>query len=155
MPSYDPRAIANEFLRLRDGPTNQMWLQKMVYIANGWNLAINNEPLTDARIEAWDGGPVFRAIWNQIRDFGYNVKGGLLGDHQGRPYVAELTPNERNVLEHVWKRYGGYSGLELSRLTHQEGTPWSNAFFGKGRNSPLDPADIKQHFIELALAGRK
>jgi uncharacterized phage-associated protein len=154
MPNHDPRAIANEFLKLKDGPANQMWLQKLVYFANGWNLAINNEPLTDARIEAWDGGPVFRTIWNHIRDFGYNAKGGLLGDKHGRPYVAELAPNERSVLDHVWKRYGGYSGIELSRMTHQEGTPWSNAYFGKGNNASLEPNDIKRHFVELALAGR-
>jgi uncharacterized phage-associated protein len=155
MAKYDPRALANEFLRLGGGVMNQMKLQKLVYIANGWNLAINNEPLTDDLIEAWDGGPVFRAIWNHIRDFGHNAKGGLLGDPQGQAYRADLTQDEKSVLEHVWKRYGGYSGLELSRMTHQEGTPWSNAYFGRGRNTPLDQADIKQHFVELALAGRK
>ncbi|MEA3538886.1 MAG: Panacea domain-containing protein [Pseudomonadota bacterium] len=156
MPAYDPRAIANEFLKLNGGqPFNQMWLQKLVYIANGWNLAINGEPLTDSRIEAWDGGPVYRTIWNHLRDFGYDLKTMLLKKPNGEPYKADLSPAEKSVIEHVWKRYGGYSGLELSRLTHQEGTPWSNSYFSKGRNAALDESDIKNHFVELALAGRK
>lgn len=154
MPGYDPRAIANEFLKLEGGPMNQMRLQKLVYIANGWNLAINGEPLTDARIEAWDGGPVYRSIWNHIRDFGYNVKDRFFG-MQGERYKANLSDEEKAVIRHVWKRYSGYTGLQLSKLTHQEGTPWSNAYFGKGRNAPLDQDEIKQHFVELALAGRK
>lgn len=156
MPHYDARAIANEFLKLSEGkPINQMWLQKLVYIANGWNLAINDAPLFDDRIEAWDGGPVVRTIWNHLRDLGRNTKDRYLGNKDGIPYQAELSDSERDVISHVWKRYGQYSGNELSQLTHQEGTPWSNAYFGRGRNSSLDQNDIKQHFVELALAGRK
>ncbi len=41
MPQFDPRAVANEFLKLNGGPMNQMKLQKLVYMAHGWNLAIN------------------------------------------------------------------------------------------------------------------
>lgn len=153
--SHDPLAIANEFLKLKkDQPINQMWLQKLVYMAHGWNLAINGEPLVSGRIEAWDGGPVIRAIWDHMRDFGRNAAGGLFGRTTDAPFVANLTDSERAVIEHVWKRYGSYSGRQLSDMTHQEGTPWSNAYFGRGRNARLIDEDIRQHFTELALAGR-
>lgn len=155
MPAYDPRAIANEFLRLNGGPMNQIKLQKLVYIAHGWNLAINREPLVAGRIEAWDGGPVMRLIWNHLRDFGYNVAGHLFGGTSSEPYSAELSDGERNIISHVWGKYGQYSGIELSEMTHEPGTPWSNAHFGIGRNAALSPTDIQQHFIELALAGRQ
>jgi uncharacterized phage-associated protein len=154
MPSYDPRAIANEFLKSSGGSVSQMKLQKLVFFAHGWNLAINRSPLVDGRIEAWDGGPVFRAIWNHFRDFGLNYKGSLMGDESGQPICANLSQSERGVVEHVWKRYGGYTGLELSNMTHEPGTPWSNAYFGRGRNSVLSQSDIHSHFVELALAGR-
>ena len=155
MPRYDPRAIANEFVRLNGGrPSNQMWLQKLVYIANGWNLAINGEPLTNARIEAWDGGPVYRTIWNHLRDFGTDFASQLLCDASGKPFMADLLVDERQVVEHVWSKYGGFTGLELSQMTHQEGTPWSNAYFGRGQNTPISEIDIKRHFVEIALAGR-
>ena len=154
MPSHDARAIANEFLKLKDGPANQMWLQKLVYTAHGWNLAINGDPLVEDRIEAWDGGPVFRIIWNHFRDIGRNARDGLLGRADGEPYEAVLSDAERAVIRHVWKRYGAYSGNQLSEMTHREGTPWSNAYFGRGRNAQVLNEDIRQHFTELARAGR-
>lgn len=155
MPAYDPRAIANEFLKLSGGkPINQMWLQKLVYIAHGWNLAINKEPLVRDRIEAWDGGPVSRTIWNHFRDLGRNTANRLLGNPKGEPFEAELSPSEMAVVTHVWNRYSGYSGRELSEMTHQVGTPWSNAYFGRGRNAQILDNDVQQHFTDLALAGR-
>jgi uncharacterized phage-associated protein len=155
MPHHDPRAVANEFIQLSGNrPFNQMWLQKLVYIANGWNLAINGEPLTDARIEAWDGGPVYRTIWNHLRDFGSDIKTCLLCRADGTPFKADFSDTEQSIIRRVWDRYGGYSGLELSQMTHQEGTPWNNAYFGKGRNSALNQDDIRRHFVGIALAGR-
>lgn len=154
MPHQDARAVANEFIQLNSNQTfSQMWLQKLVYIADGWNLAINSEPLTDARIEAWDGGPVFRVIWNHIRDFGVDAKTRLLC-LDGRPLKAQLSRSENDVIQHVWRRYGGYTGLELSKMTHQEGTPWSNAYYGRGQNAALNETEIRNHFVGIALAGR-
>ncbi len=154
MPSYDARLIANEFLRLNGGPMSQMRLQKLVFMAHGWNLAINRAPLVADRIEAWDGGPVIRSIWNHLRDVGYDANGQLLVAANGAPSSADLSVSERGIIEHVWRRYGGYTGLELSNITHEPGTPWSNAYFGRGRNAQLSQSDIQTHFVELALAGR-
>jgi len=154
MPNHDPRVIANEFLRLNRGPMPQMKLQKLVYIAHGWNLAINREPLVSGRIEAWDGGPVMRTLWNHLRDFGYDLKSGYLAGVATSQFNSEITQSEAAIIHHVWNKYGGYTGLELSNMTHEPGTPWSNAYFGKGRNAALSQGDIQQHFIELALAGR-
>lgn len=156
MANHDALAIANEFLKKNACAMPQMKLQKLVYIANGWNLAINREPLVRDRFEAWDGGPVVRKIWNHIRDFGYSAVNGLLAPWRSdQPYETELTDAEKAVIDHVWARYGRYSGLELSEMTHQPGTPWSNAYYGSGRNAALLETDIQQHFIELALAGRQ
>lgn len=155
MPNYEPRAIANEFIKLNRGRMDQTKLQKLVYIAHGWNLAINRESLVEGSIEAWDGGPVMRSIWNHLRDFGYNAAGGLLGKTRSEPFVADLSISERAIIEHTWKKYNLYSGLELSKMTHQPGTPWTNAYFGKGRSCPISNVDIQNHFTEMAIAGRQ
>ena len=96
-----------------------------------------------------------RVIWNHLRDFGLNAAGGLFGDNKNEPYTANLSANEQSVIRHVWRKYGQHSRLELSEMTHKPGTPWSNSYFGSGRNSALTQSEIQQHFIELALAGRK
>lgn len=154
MPGYSARSIANEFLKRNGGPMEQMKLQKLVYIANGWNLAINRSPLVSDRFEAWDGGPVVRTIWNHFKALGFNIAPYYLGDRGGKADTADLSSSEVSVLDHVWSKYSQYSGFDLSEMTHQPGTPWSNTYFGQGRNHALSQSDIQQHFVELALAGR-
>lgn len=154
MKGHDPKAIANKFSNYSSSIT-QMKLQKLVYIANGWSLAITDIPLVDAEIEAWLGGPVIREIWDHIRDHGLNSENKLCNPTTSIPYDVELSKMEEQIIEYVWKKYGDYSGSELSTMTHKENTPWSKAFLQRGRNATLRRSEIKQHFIELALEGRK
>lgn len=159
-------AIANEFLK-RQGPEHsltQMQLQKLAYIANGWNLAINGEPLIAEDVQAWDNGPVYRDLWNHLTSYGSsfitklispaNAPNMFVKDQSKEPYVAQLSESERQVIDHVWRRYGRYGAFALSRMTHQPGTPWHKTYFGKGRNSRIDPAEIRQHYIDLSRAAR-
>lgn len=58
-------AIANHFImrRWRDGVhVSPMKLQKLVYFAPGWYLALFNKPLIDERVEAWKFGPVILSM---------------------------------------------------------------------------------------------
>ncbi len=156
MANHRPEAIANEFLRRRADGTwpPQMILHKLTYLAHGWNLAINNEPLVSDRPEAWDGGPVFRRIWDHVKKHGYHgMNCELVNPETKEEYAAELTAEETAVVDHVWTKYGHMSPWELSNMTHEPGTPWSNAYL-KHRNAALSNQEIKQHYVRLALAGR-
>jgi uncharacterized phage-associated protein len=157
MPNHSPLAIANEFLRRRASTAwpAQMQIQKLAYIAHGWNLAINGEPLAAEPPEAWDNGPVFREIWDYVRDHGYRGPNCTFVDPVSKSEIREtFTSSESAVLDHVWKKYGNYSGLALSKMTHEPETPWYKAYFGSGRNTQLSNEEIRQHYVELALAGR-
>lgn len=156
MPNHSAKAIANEFLKLRASSAwpSQMFIQKLAYIAHGWNLAINGEPLIAEAPEAWDNGPVYRSIWEHIRDFGYRGPSNeLVNPETGAILEEPLTDDERQIINHVWKKYGAKSAYELSKMTHQPSTPWANAYF-RYRNAPLLNDDIQQHYIDLAVAGR-
>jgi uncharacterized phage-associated protein len=157
MANHDARAIANEFLRRRGTEVwpQQLSIQKLTYIAHGWNLVVNGEPLIEEIPEAWDNGPVFRSIWNHIKDYGYRGKHCTLVDPITKEEFFEpLTPSETGVIDHVWAKYGGKLSSELSDMTHRLGTPWYNAYFGRHRNAPLSNEDISRHYYELAIAGR-
>jgi uncharacterized phage-associated protein len=157
VPHHSAIGIANEFLRLRADPSwpSQLFVQKLVYIAHGWNLAINNEPLVDEAPQAWDNGPVFRSIWNHIKTDWFTGENCTLVDPKTKQEIsAPITEAEREIIHHVWRKYGSLSANELSKMTHQPGTPWFKAYFEHGRNSSLDNTSIKQHYIDLALAGR-
>ncbi|MHC2020467.1 Panacea domain-containing protein [Methylobacterium sp. CM6247] len=132
-----------------------MWLQKMIYIAHGWNLAVNGEPLVAENPEAWDGGPVYRDIWDHIRDHGIDPSTKLFTDPVSKEvYEADLSAREKSVVDHVWNKYRKYSGRDLSRMTHMPGTPWTEVYLNEGRDSAIPNHLIKQHYTNLALAGR-
>ena len=157
MADHSALAIANEFLARRESEAwpQQMLIQKLAYIANGWNLAINGEPLIDEAPKAWDNGPVYKSIWDHIKEYGY---GGpnceLIDPRSNRPITETLSASESDVIDHVWKKYGHMSAQRLSAMTHQPETPWSKAYFGRGRNADLDNDEIKSHYVALAMAGR-
>jgi uncharacterized phage-associated protein len=157
MPRHSALSIANEFLRLRAKTITpqQMLIQKLTYFAHGWNLAINNEPLVEELPEAWDNGPVYRSIWDQVKDKGYGPNNRMFVDPSSQSEIsAELSPSERSIIEHVWTKYGSMSALKLSEMTHESNTPWSKAYFERGRNAPLSNEEIKDHYVALAMAGR-
>jgi uncharacterized phage-associated protein len=158
MPNFSAASIVNEFLRRRASiqwPA-QMFVQKLAYISHGWNLAINNEALISERAEAWDNGPVYRSVWNLIRDYGYRGTNCTLVDPaSGEEYVATLSQSERAVVDHVWNKYRHNTATDLSNLTHQAGTPWFNAYFNAGRNASLNDEEIQRHYVQLAVAGRE
>lgn len=162
-------AIANEFLKRPDGvgTLTQMQLQKLTYIAHGWNLALNDSRLVSDDLEAWDYGPVFPMLYNHAKYFGKLPIPRLIAERDddrvsffignqaahGSPYKAKLSPEESEVIDKVWDRYKNYSAFKLSDLTHKPGTPWYETYFGKGKSAVIDDDLIQEHYLELAKSG--
>ena len=101
-------------------------LQKLVYYAQAWHLAMLNQRLFDSRLEAWVHGPVSPELYNEYRQSGYQV----ITNSVANPFNF----NERTlgVLNAVWQIYGDKDAKELEKLTHSE-LPWLDA----RRNIPL------------------
>lgn len=161
--SHSSVEIANEFLRLAGGKLTQMQVQKLAYIAHGWNLVVNKEPLISERPEAWQYGPVYPDLYEHTKYFGKDPIGREITPDDGmfarffgsseKPepaYKADLTVGERNVIAAVWKRYGSLSAARLSELTHQPDTPWYEAYSKSGRGTKLEDVSIKEHYLKLA-----
>ncbi|WP_428968232.1 Panacea domain-containing protein [Sphingomonas sp. Xoc002] len=163
--AYRSLEIANEFLRQpgAQGNLTQMQLQKLAYLANGWNWAINGEQLISDPVEAWDYGPVYRELYDHTRFFGKEPLTRLITEEDSeaarvfgfrspdaKPYHAALTEREREVIRNVWKRYGSLSGARLSALTHQRGTPWFSTYTTKGKSAVIDQNLIHSHYDHLA-----
>lgn len=165
MPGRSPE-IANEFIR-RAGRAarhlTHMQLQKLVYIANGWNLAINNAPLTTDIPSAWDYGPVYKDMFDALRRYGSNpvtqpIRAGdfgvgvfMQGPDAAGVVQAALSQREMDVIERVFNDYGQFHAYSLSALTHQAGTPWDQVYRGgAGKLLPIDNERVRNHFIDLA-----
>lgn len=167
--SYSSKAVANKILELgrRDSiEISPMKLQKLVYYAHGWHLALNHEPLIDEQVECWQYGPVIRTLFHAFKNFGSSpitidateteqlkdddVSGWGFSFETVRPEIPPADESSLSVIDSVWEAYKNYSASHLSNMTHVEGTPWKivydqyNGAPPKGSDIPQD--EIKKYF---------
>ena len=93
-------------------------LQKLVYYAQGFNLAIHGAPLFSEEIRAWEHGPVVPGVYHTYKDQG---AGGIPVPMEFNPDV--LPSQARELLDEVWEVYGQFSAGKLRNMTHEE-PPW-------------------------------
>ena len=162
MPAWSTE-IANEFI-LRgvreDYAFDQMQLQKLVYIAHGWCLAITGAPLTGDRPEAWDFGPVYRRLADRLASCGRAPIRELIEVveplaaihvHGGQEKTSNLDTIELQILDRVSLHYGRFSSAELSALTLGAGAPWVSVYReGRGRYCEISHALIRDQFVQFA-----
>lgn len=155
---HSARAIANRFLEIAQSEGKQltnMQLQKLVYFAHGWHLALTGEPLLTDAVKAWTFGPVIPPLYNSLKMFGNGLVTEFIkrkNSDTGEISVVKepLTDYEERLLLRVWQVYGKMTGSEMSYLTHQPGTPWE-ATWNKEKFSVISDHLIKEHFLSLKV----
>ena len=100
-----------------------MQILKLVYISHGWMLGLLDQPLILETVEAWRYGPVVRSLYRRYRRY----RGGPIPEG-GNAHDEALDDQQANLVDQVFRGYGSYTGIELSRLTHQPDTPWDTAW---------------------------
>lgn len=155
---YSSVAIAGSFLsmaRREDRPLDPSSLQKLVYIAHGWNLALNDDPLCEEAAQAWDWGPVFPVLYDSVKRWGPTEISELWPEDYwatARPLTPlglETDSNELELLKAVWSLYGSYSLTQLSILTHADKTPWAEVYAKLGRHASIPNDSIRSFYREL------
>lgn len=166
---YHARAIANWFIdrAAADGRRlTAMQLQKLCYIAHGWNLGLGFGPFIHEPVEAWKFGPVFRSLYSEFADFG-----GEPITRKATAFDGSFTEVEREIslddyelpeeereleeefLESIWDQYGTYTGTQLSALTHKKGTPWHQLYEKHNGRLPryatISNDMIREHYSQL------
>ncbi len=142
--------VADYFLANADEscqPITNMALQKLLYYAQGFHLALQGEPLFRDEIEAWEYGPVVPSVYDRYSTCGRSAI--PRPDSNGLSAGNSLAPETREVLEVVQAVYGPISAWHLSRLTHAE-PPWSKT----GRRQPIRHELLKEFFASVVEAGR-
>ena len=116
--------VANFFLSKLDEEAgdlmSHMKLQKLVYYAQGVNLAIFDNPLFQEPIKAWQHGPVVPVLYQEYKKFG--------SQSIPKPNELDYTIFDRKthwVLEEVYSEFGKFSGSQLRNMTHSD-PPWKN-----------------------------
>jgi uncharacterized phage-associated protein len=105
-------------------------LQKLLYYAQAWSLAMRDKPLFDDRIEAWASGPVVPSVCDRFEGLWRRV---LLPDDVEEERVIEMEPDEVDFVASVWESYKAFSPSRLREMTREE-DPWRKA---RGNLSPI------------------
>ena len=75
---------------LSDDLITNLKLQKLVYYAQGFSLAMNGEPLFDALIEAWEHGPVCPILYKKYKTYANQpIDSNLTYQDVVRPFSAK------------------------------------------------------------------
>ncbi|MGL4465191.1 MAG: Panacea domain-containing protein [Planctomycetia bacterium] len=133
--------LLNYFCRHGDPITN-LKLQKILYYAQAWHLALYDSALFDDDFQAWVHGPVQPDVYFAFRDNGYRPIVTIDCD-QGRDECdapededfSECSAVTGKHLQEVVDIYGGMSAIQLEDQTHSE-QPWIEARGGTPRNEP-------------------
>lgn len=123
-----------------------MRVQKLLYYAQGWSLALRNAPLFEERIQAWAWGPVVPKVYRAFKEYG---RKGIPTEAIGN---IRIPDDDRELLDAVWKEYKCFSAIRLSEMTHKE-QPWKHA---RGKLPPessssreISNAVLKKYFQRL------
>lgn len=145
LPPLNAHDVAAFFLSVVDrenGDTmTHLRLEKLAYYGQAWHLALTGAALFPEPVEAWELGPVVRALYDKYKEY----------DAQPIPPPAEPSiPAGRvgAVLAQVWSTYGRFSAGELSRMTHEE-EPWKAAWARRSRMNPspvIRPENMLDYF---------
>jgi uncharacterized phage-associated protein len=125
MNKYTAHDIANWFLVTIDreaGDTlSPLKLQKLVYYAQAWSLALLHTPLFEEDFQAWTHGPALPSLQQRFQDYdGEAIPLSEIGE------VPVFSEDEEGLFKDVLNTYGNLSAKHLEELTHRE-TPWQQA----------------------------
>ena len=122
------------------GSLTPLKLQKMLYYAQGWHMALHGAELFPDELEAWAHGPVCPEVYHAFKGFGFNPIPAQ--------FPVQELPEFNDFITKLWTAYGPYSAKSLEEMTHQE-TPWLKSYDGS-RCKIIPKELIRSYFSCLA-----
>ncbi|OAN53909.1 hypothetical protein A6A04_13540 [Paramagnetospirillum marisnigri] len=129
----------------------QLGLQKLVYLCQGWHLALADGELFREDIYAYEFGPVVRELRHRFRFLGANPLPMMPITDAERV----LSAGAKRVIDDVWSHYGKMPTSALVDLTHAPGSPWSqvwNSADAEERENLHIPQALIRDWFKVKLA---
>lgn len=105
-------------------------LQKLMYYAQGYHLAVFGKPLFNEEIQAWLHGPVVADLYHCYKQYG---NGALPFENNLKVHL--YTTEQAEFLDRIYAEYGQFSAWKLREMTHEE-EPWVKSY-ESGMNFPI------------------
>ncbi len=136
------KQVAEYFLALNndmgDETLSNLKLQKMVYYAQGFYIAIHNKPLFQDKILAWDQGPAVQELYDE-----YNQNSEILTSF--RPVDMNIyEQSTKELLNDVWEVYGQFAAWKLRDMVWGE-----NPYRDTPRGEAISCEKMKAYFRDL------
>ncbi|PSH68538.1 hypothetical protein CU102_12290 [Phyllobacterium brassicacearum] len=94
-------------------------LQKLMFYADAWHLALHDVDITQEKFKAWVHGPVLISQYHRFKEYRWMP----ITKEVVRPEVEEAL---KLHLDEIIDIFGSESAVALERMTHKE-TPWLEA----------------------------
>ncbi len=114
-------------------------LQKLVYYAQGFHLAMYDTPFFDDDIEAWEHGPVISELYHKYKTHGAS------GITRPEKYPDVFSKKQKKLLDEIHEIIGQYSAWKLRNQTHSE-PPWKKVKDNIYSSRVISRSDMKKYF---------
>lgn len=141
-------AVAEYFVWISNkegNPVTNKKLQKLIYYAQAWSLALKDKKIFEDKIEAWVHGPAVRAVYGKYKVCGFSA----IHEEVSEDEINKIPAEVKKLLNDVWKVYGKFDGEYLEVLSHSE-DPWQKARQGLepnvGSENEILPDEMKAFY---------
>lgn len=114
----------------------QLKLQKLLYLAQGWNYVWDDKPLFDDDFVPWGYGPANEKVYKEFKKYGRTE----IPEEEGKDTISNIDAKE--TLEAIWIEFGKKSAYDLIELTRKQ-SPWIDAYLNKTK---ITNDSIRQYF---------
>lgn len=118
-----------------------LWLNKLLFFAQGQYLARFGKPLFDEPVEAWEYGPVVSSIYKKYRVCGRNP----ISEVDDGYSIDKFSREQQLFLADILRVYGSYTAGALVSMTHRPKTPWHEAYI-EGCNVEIEKSAMEAFF---------
>jgi uncharacterized phage-associated protein len=141
---------AGHLLRLAGGRMKYLKLIKLLYLADRRCLIETGFTITGDRMVSMDHGPVLSEIYDRVKHDGGEGPWHQTEARQGYwaralkapPDEGALSDYEIDVLEAVYREFGGWGQWHLVDWMHEHLPEWQDP---AGSSAPIDPTTILEH----------
>lgn len=135
--------VANAFINLSEPEKgdliSNLKVQKLLFYAQGFHLAMFGKPFFEEEILAWLYGPVVPEIYHQFKAHG---PGPIPLDSE---YTFDIFSKEQiELLGEIQTLYGQFSAIKLMDMTHKE-TPWLSVEL----RAVISKDSMRRHFSQF------
>jgi uncharacterized phage-associated protein len=112
-------------------------LQKLLYYAQGFHLALYDEPLFPETIEAWTHGPVVPDLYRHYKKYG----AGAIPCPEDIDFSI-YDEETKSLLDEVYSVFGQFAAWKLRNMTQEE-YPWKLA---AQNSATITHQSLKEYF---------